>query len=77
MSLLRTQQKYLDALKKAERKLVKKDLEDYKLFVKRHKDEEEFDTLSMARLTELYNKFCVNKEKIDVDAFFKKHLPNG
>jgi hypothetical protein len=53
----REQQKLLDALKKYERELTGKELDDYKMFVKRQKDDEDFDSVSMRRLKELYDKY--------------------
>lgn len=69
----RDQKKYLEFLKKNERKLSPKELEDYKMFVKRQKDEEEFDTVSMKRLKEIYEKYNVPVDKSKYDQFFKKN----
>jgi len=41
----REQQKYLDMLKKYERNFDKKEAEEFKMFLKRKKDDEDFDTL--------------------------------
>jgi len=68
----RDQQKYLDYLHKFENKMDRKELEDYKLFIKRQKDDEDFDTVSMARLKELYDKFYTQIDKSKYDQFFKK-----
>ena len=61
----RDQQKYLDFLKRFENKMERNELEDYKKFVKRQKDDEDFDTVSMKRLKDLYDKFYkpVDKSK--------------
>lgn len=72
----RDQKKYLEFLKKIERKLSPKELEDYKMFVKRQKDEEEFDTVSMKRLKEIYDKYNVPVDKSKYDQFFKKNTDN-
>jgi len=63
----RDQQKYLDFLKRFENKMERNELEDYKKFVKRQKDDEDFDTVSMKRLKDLYDKFYkpVDKSKYD------------
>lgn len=69
----RDQQKYLDYLKRFENKMTRAELEDYKKFVKRQKDDEDFDTVSMKRLKELYDKFYINVDKSKYDHFFKKN----
>ena len=68
----RDQQKYLDVLRKYERKFDTKECEEYKMFLKMHKDEEEFDSVSMRRLKELYDKYYEPVDKSKYDAFFKK-----
>lgn len=49
------------------------ELEDYKKFVKRQKDDEDFDTVSMKRLKELYDKYYQTVDKSKYDHFFKKN----
>jgi hypothetical protein len=68
----RDQQKYIEALKKFERKFNCKEAEEFKMFLKRHKDEDEFDTVAMKRLKELFDKYNVPVDKSKYDAFFKK-----
>lgn len=68
----RDQKKYLEELKKIEYKIKGKDLEEYKMFDKRNKDEEEFDTVSMKRLKEIYDKYKVPVDRSKFDALFKK-----
>ena len=68
----RDQQKYLDFLKRFENKMDRNELEDYKKFVKRQKDDEDFDTVSMKKLKDLYDKFYVPVDKSKYDPFFKK-----
>ncbi len=68
----RDQKKYLETLKKYESKFNRKDLDDYKIFLKRDKDEEEFDTVSMKRLKELHDKYFVSPDRSKLDALFKK-----
>lgn len=67
----REQKKYMEELKRFDYKIKGKDSDEYKLLMKRHKDEEEFDTLSFARAKSLYEKYCVSKEKKNYDHFFK------
>ena len=68
----REQQKYLDTLKKYERKFDRKEADDYKMFLKMQKDDEDFDSLSLKRLKEIYNKYNVPVDKSKYDSFFKK-----
>jgi len=68
----RDQQKYLELLKKHERNFDRRELEDYKKFVKMQKDDEDFDSLSLSRLKEIYDKFNVPVDRSKYDAFFKK-----
>ena len=68
----RDQQKYLEALKRYEHKFTGEEAEEYKMFQKRHKDEEEFDSLSMKRLKELHDKYHLPVDTHKYDAFFKK-----
>ena len=68
----RDQQKYLDFLKRFENKMDRGELEDYKKFVKRQKDDEDFDTDSMSRLKKLYDNFYNPVDKSKYDHFFKK-----
>jgi len=56
MSSYREQKKYLEVLKKYERNFTRQESDEYSLFIKRDKDDDEFDTLSMKRLKELYDK---------------------
>lgn len=68
----RNQEKYLDYLRRCEKKFTPKELEEYKMFVKRQKDGEEFDSLSMKRLKELYDKYYEKKDISKLDELFKK-----
>lgn len=66
------QTKYIDILKKYEKKMEPKELEIFKMFVKRHRDDEDLDQLSARKLIDLYNKYHVNREKKNLDVFFSK-----
>ncbi|QQS36105.1 MAG: hypothetical protein IPM56_18000 [Ignavibacteriales bacterium] len=68
----RDQKKILEILKRYENKFDRKELDDYKMFLKRDKDEEEFDTVSMKRLKELQDKYFVAPDRSKLDALFKK-----
>jgi hypothetical protein len=69
----RDQKKYLDALKKYERKFTRQEYDEYKIFVKRNKDEEEFDSVSMKRLKELHDKYYEPVDISKYDKFFKSN----
>lgn len=72
MSSYRDQKKYLEALKKYERNLTRQEADEYKLFVKRDKDDDEFDTVTMKRLKELHDKYHKPVDTSKYDKFFKK-----
>ena len=67
----REQRDYFSILKRYERHFENDELDDYKMLVKRHKDDEDLDKLSMQRLRKLYNKYHVNRERKNFDQFFK------
>jgi len=69
----RDQVKYLETLRRFERKMEPAEKEELKMFNKRHKDEEEFDSVSMKRLKEIYDKYNVSVERSKFDSFFKKN----
>ena len=66
------QKKFLEALKRYERKFSIEEMKEYKMFLKRHKDEEDLDNISFGKLKDLYTKYYVNREKIDINELFKK-----
>lgn len=69
----RDQQKYLDTLKKYERKFSLKEYDDFQVLLKRDKDEEEFDSITMKRLKELYDKYYEPADTAKYDKYFKKN----
>jgi len=69
----RDQVNYLETLRRFERKMEPAEKEELKMFNKRHKDEEEFDSVSMKRLKEIYDKYNVSVERSKFDSFFKKN----
>jgi len=73
----RDQIKYFDALKRYERKFDSKELQEYKMFLKRHKDDEDLDRLSMQKLKDLHEKYHLNREKPNFDHFFKRPDENN
>lgn len=68
----RDQKRYFEILKRYEKKFTTDELKEYKILVQRNKDEEDLDSLSMKILKELYDKYYVNREKMDINSFFKK-----
>ena len=66
------QRKYIDALKRYEAKFDGNELKDFRMFVKRHKDGEDLDNLSFKKLSDLYTKYFMNREKPDLNELFKK-----
>jgi len=68
----RDQRKYLETLKKYERNFTREELEEYKMFIKRQKDDEDFDSVSMKRLKELHDKYYKSADLSKYDKFFKK-----
>lgn len=68
----RDQAKYLDFLRKFELKFDRKEAEDFKMWLKMQKDEEEFDSITMKKLKALYDKYNAPIDHSKYDAFFKK-----
>jgi hypothetical protein len=68
----RDQQKYLDVLKKFERNFTRGESEAYKIFIKRQKDDEDFDSVSMRRLKALHDKYYKPADLSKYDKYFKK-----
>lgn len=55
------QKKMIDALRYKTSKMAPKDKYDYEMYVKRDKDDEDLDLLSMKRLREIFEKYSVKK----------------
>ena len=72
MSSYREQKKYLETLKKYERNFTRQESDEYKLFIKRDKDDDEFDTVSMKRLKELHDKYHITIDTSKYNKFFNK-----
>lgn len=68
----RDQKKYIDYLSRQEKKFTRDELEKFKMFVKMNKDEEEFDSVSMKNLMNMYYKYYAPVDKSKYDSFFKK-----
>ena len=46
-----------------QRSMGRYELEDFEMFVKRDKDDEDLDLISQRRLTELYEKFITQRKR--------------
>jgi len=68
----REQKEYFEALARYERKFDEEERKDYKMLLKRHRDDEDLDRLSLERLRKLYEKYYVNRKKPDLNSLFKK-----
>ena len=68
----RDQQKLLDVLKKYERNFSYEDKKTYDMFIKRQKDDEDLDTISMKKLKDLHDKYYKPADKSKLDNLFKK-----
>ncbi len=68
----RDQKKYLEALKRYQSKFTPKEYDEYRIFMKRDKDEEEFDTVSMRRLKELHDKYYIAPDRSKLNNLFRK-----
>jgi hypothetical protein len=69
---LRDQKKYLDELKRHENKMTREELDAYKIMLKRHKDEEDFDSVTMKKLKGVYDKYYKPGDRSKLDDLFKK-----
>lgn len=55
------QKKLIEGLRYRTSKMLSKDKYDYEMLVKRDKDDEDLDSLSMKRLRELFEKYADKK----------------
>lgn len=65
------QKKYIEALKRYERKFTAEEKKDFSMFLKRHKDDEDLDNISFKKLSDLYKKYHLNREKPNLNDLFK------
>lgn len=73
----REQKRLMEELKTFTRKFSSRDLYEYNMLLKRHKDEEEFDSVSFKKLQELHKKYYNKKDPRDFDHLFKKPSSEG
>ncbi len=67
----REQKKYFEDLERFERKFTSAERETYRLLKQRHRDDEDLDKLSLAKLEELHQKYFANRPKPDLNSLFK------
>ena len=63
MSTMLDQKKMIEALRYKISKMLPKDRYDYDMYVKRDKDDEDLDSISLKRLHEIFEKYADNKAK--------------
>ncbi len=63
MSTMVDQKKMIAALRYKTSRMLSKDRFDYDMYVKRDKDDEDLDSLSMKRLREIFDKYADAKDK--------------
>jgi hypothetical protein len=68
----RDQQKYLDELKKHQKNFTRQEAEDFKKFLQRQMDDEDFDSVSMKKLKDMYDKYFKPADFSKYDKYFKK-----
>ncbi len=73
----REQEKYIEAVKRYEKKMTYEELKDFRMLKKRHTDDEDLDSLSLARLKGYYEKYHINRDKKNYDLYFKKNDESG
>jgi hypothetical protein len=62
MTTYAEQKRMIEELERISYRLKGRDKYDFDMFRKRHKDDEDLDSLSMKRLREIYEKYVIRKE---------------
>jgi hypothetical protein len=73
MSRISEQKALLDDLFYFSGKMNRQDYDAYQVFMKRQKDDEDFDNQSFENLENLHKKYVI-KKKPDLDSLFKKKI---
>jgi hypothetical protein len=73
MTRISEQKALLDDLYYVSNKMSRSDYDAYQVFLKRQKDDEDFDIQSFANLESLHKKYVI-KKKPDLESLFKKPL---
>ncbi|MBX2990864.1 MAG: hypothetical protein KF749_06795 [Bacteroidetes bacterium] len=64
------QRKVINELRDFERKMNRNEQEDFRMFVKRDKDDEDLDDLSKKKLLAMHEKYVLNKPKRTIKSPF-------
>ena len=64
------QKNVISELRDYENKMSRSELESFRMFVKRNKDDEDLDDISKNALLKMYDKYVVNKPKKTVKSPF-------
>jgi hypothetical protein len=67
------QHKLIQGLRDFVAKMDRKDRDDFEMYAKRDKDDEELDNIAYQKLEQMHAKYAVRKTNKDFAAFFKKH----
>jgi hypothetical protein len=67
------QRKMIEDLRDYASKMDRKERDDFEMFVKRDKDDEELDSLSFKKLEEMHERYVVKKTKKDIEELLKKY----
>jgi len=67
------QRTLLAELRDAMDKMSREELDDFRMFRERDKDDEDLDLISQRRLEQLHTKYAVKKSPKDIDALLKKY----
>ncbi|MBI3579086.1 MAG: hypothetical protein HY089_06730 [Ignavibacteriales bacterium] len=67
------QKKIIEELKGYVARMDRKERYDFEMMLKRTRDDEELDTLTVRKLEELQKKYIVKKTKQDIEALLKKY----
>jgi hypothetical protein len=66
------QKELLSDLRDFQNKFSRDDEYVFQMAVKRQKDDEELDTMTLQKLEEMHKKYVIRKHKYDPNSFFKK-----
>ncbi len=69
----REQGNYINVLKRYEKQMSYEEMKDFRMLKKRHTDDEDLDSISLARLKEYYERYHTNRDKKNYDEYFRKN----
>jgi hypothetical protein len=67
------QRKMIQDLKDYASKMDRRERDEFEMFEKRSKDDEELDNLAFTRLQEMHKRYVAKKTKADIEAMLKKY----